>query len=160
MNDMNNNYNIFRFKELYIRRINYFGIKLKISFVPLNEKCQEILKRSFLIFNYKNIGNGFFIEDIAINKYFDIHYRKICYSIYFRFVNNFNYGFNYKCLPSNISYNAQLLKITYDNNYNKIKNLYIDSLLSNKKELKYIFDNFSSFLQKEILPILYGNNFI
>lgn len=160
MNDMNNNYNIFRFKELYIRRINYLGIKLEISFVPLNKKCQEILKRSFLIFNYKNIGNGFFIEDITINKYFDIHYRKICYSIYFRFINNFNYGFVYKCLPSNISYNAQLLKITYDNNYNKIKNLYIDSLLSKKKELKDIFDKFSSFLQKEILPILYGNNFI
>lgn len=165
MNDMDNNYNIFRFKELYIRRINYLNIRLEYAgcvghCMLIDNNSQEILKRNVLIFNYKNIVNGFFIEDITINKYFDIHYRKICYSIYFRFVNNLNYGFNYKGLDSNISYNAQLLKMTYDNKYNKLKNLYLDSLLKNKNELKDIFDNISSFFKQGILSIIYKNNFL
>lgn len=157
---MNNNYNIFRFKELYIRRINYLNIRLEYNSMSINKNIQEILKRNVLIFNYKNIVNGFFIEDISINKYFDIHYRKICYSIYFRLVNSFNYGFNYKGLQSNISYNAQLLKITYDSNYNKLNNPYVYSLLENKKELKYIFDNISSFFKQGILSVIYKNNFL
>ena len=64
MNDMDNNYNIFRFKELYIRRINYLNIR------------------------------------------------------------------------------------------------YVYSLLENKKELKYIFDNISSFFKQGILFVIYKNNFL
>ena len=56
---MNNNYNIFRFKELYIRRINYLNIRLEYNSMSINKNSQEILKRNVLIFNYKNIVNGF-----------------------------------------------------------------------------------------------------
>lgn len=132
-------------KKLFWKEIKELRVGSNISIVK--KELMEDIKNKISIFNYKNISNGFILNNLFIKK--ENFCNLLTYEIRFNFINSLNFGW-----PYYYDYDFKTLKgwtilIKIDKDLNVVLNNLFDISVPDYIK-KYIYN----FIMKDIFSII------